>query len=324
MTDNREVGPACSSIREYSSEELFGDTKKTSIDCPPPSVCPSDDKRQPPVPRKKPVKSTPIKRPQSLVSMVYAKLFAMSKRSILSSDTPRIPRSAFRRKTLLDQPVSNEMVLKPWKHTDEFTKLAAAAAPLYEMARARSWELKTFTLVLNKPLSDRLDNGDATALEYVRDQMTRLVHEAINSRAEFLYGVEKAPEALADKSSRRRWHLHGLIIGPTGFAATGKTALRTRLKAIKGEADADLRFDTPGASIGRDQMSSARGWCFYSVKNGMSVAIAPSLQNKYDLPPGKHTFISSTLKREAKRWHEARLQGQLVSELVAGAPERYV
>ncbi|MGE1074433.1 hypothetical protein ACQJ22_17905 [Pseudomonas fragariae (ex Marin et al. 2024)] len=144
-------------------------------------------------------------------------------------------------------------------------KLAAAAAPLYEMAKARSWELKTFTLVLNKNLSDRLDNGDPTALEYVRDQMTRLIRETVDPRAEFLYGVEKAPQELADESSRRRWHLHGAMIGPAGFAATGKTALRMKLQSIKGEADADLRFDTPGASIERDQRASVLCWCFYSV-----------------------------------------------------------
>ncbi|WP_313043365.1 hypothetical protein [Pseudomonas sp.] len=260
---------------------------------------------------------------QSLVSMVYAKQFAMSKSSILSTATPNTPGSIYRRKTLLDQPVPNEMKLKAWKHTDEFTKLAAAAAPLYEMAKARSWELKTFTLILNRNLSDRLDSGDSTALEYIRDQMTRLIRRTVDPRAEFLYGIEKAPEALADKSSRRRWHLHGAMIGPAGFSATGKTALRTKIQSIKGEADADLRFDTPGASIERDQRASVLGWCFYSVKNGLSVEIKPSLVHKYELPPGKHTFISSHLRREAKRWHEARLGGELVSELLAGAPELY-
>ena len=153
--------------------------------------------------------------------------------------------------------------------------------------------------------------------------MTRLIRAAVDPRAEFLYGIEKAPEVLADKSSRRRWHLHGLMIGPMGFSAPGKTALRTKLQAIKGEADADLRFDTPGASIERDKRPSTLGWCFYAVKNGMSVAIKPSLVDDYDLPPGKHTFISSQLKREAKRWHEDSQQGKLVSELTAGAPGLY-
>lgn len=272
---------------------------------------------------KKPVKFRPSKTTQSLVATVYAKEFAMSKRRILSTDTPHLPRLGYKRKHLLDQPVPNEMELKAWKHTDEFKKLAAAAAPLYEMAKARSWELKTFTLTLSKQLSDRLDNGDPTALEYVRDQMTRLIRETVDPRAEFLYGIEKVPEALAEKSSRRRWHLHGAMIGPVGFAATGKTALRMKLQSIKGEADADLRFDTPGASIGRDQRASVLGWCFYSVKNGLSVEMKPSLEDEYQLPPGKHTFISSQLRRETKRWHEARLRGELVSELIAGAPSVY-
>jgi len=134
---------------------------------------------------------------------------------------------------------------------------------------------------------------------------------------------KKAPKELADKSSRRRWHLHGLIVGPKGFAGRGKTELRTKLRAIKGEADSDLSFDTPGARIERAQKSAALGWCFYSVKNGMSVLINPSLAGEYDLAPGKQTFISSQLKREAKRWHEGRLQDKLVSELVAGAPRLY-
>jgi hypothetical protein len=323
MTASREAPPECTTEPERSSVALSGDLGIASAETPTAVACCLDDKRQPAGLRKKPVKSQPIKRPSDVVPLVHTKLLAMSKRSILSTDTPHIPGSAFRRKTLLDQPVSNEMELKPWKHTDEFTKLAAAAAPLYEMAQARSWELKTFTLMLSKQLSDRLDNGDATALEYVRDQMTRLIRETVDPRAEFLYGVEKAPEALADKSSRRRWHLHGLMIGPVGFAAPGKTTLRTKLQAIKGEADADLRFDTPGASIERDQRPSVLGWCFYSVKNGLSVAIKPSLEQDYDLPPGKHTFISSQLKREAKRWHEGKLQGKIVSELIAGAPSHY-
>lgn len=323
MTTSQRSTSASSDGSESLTEALRGMTREPSARCVSETRSPyretggSDDHG------KKPVKCRPTKTGQSLVSMVYAKEFAMSKRSILSTDTPHLPRSGYRRKTLLDQPVPSEAELKAWKHTDEFKKLAAAAAPLYEMAKARSWELKTFTLILSKQLSDRLDNGDPTALEYVRDQMTRLIRETVDPRAEFLYGVEKAPEALADKSSRRRWHLHGAMIGPAGFAATGKTALRLKLQSIKGEADADLRFDTPGAKIERDQRVSVLGWCFYSVKNGLSVEFEPALQHEYDLPPGKHTFISSQLRREAKRWHEAKLQGKLVSELIVGAPELY-
>lgn len=323
MTISQRSTPASPDLPESLTEALNGMVRKPSSQCVLETQSQyretgvSDDQG------KKPVKFRPTKTGQSLVSMVYGKEFAMSMRSILFKDTPHLPRLGYRRKTLLDQPVPNEMELKAWKHTDEFMKLAAAAAPLYEMAKARSWELKTFTLILNKNLSDRLDNGDSTALEYIRDQMTRLIRRTVDPQAEFLYGLEKAPEALANKSSRRRWHLHGAMIGPAGFSATGKTALRTKIQSIKGEADADFRFDIPGASIERDQRASVLGWCFYSVKNGLSVEIEPSLVHEYELPPGKHSFISSQLRREAKRWHEARLRGELVSELLAGAPELY-
>lgn len=270
--------------------------------------------------KKKAVNFRRSKTSQSLVSMVYAKQFAMSKRSILSTATPNTPGSIYKRKTLLDQPMPNEVELKAWKHTDEFTKLAAAAAPLYEMAKSRSWELKTFTLILNKNLSDRLDNGDNTALEYIRDQLTRLIRRTVDPRAEFLYGIEKAPEALAENSSRRLWHLHGLMIGPVGFSKPGKTALRMRLRAIKGKADSDLMFKTPGERIGADPQAAARQWCVYAVKNGLTVELNPLLAARYELPAGKPTFISSVLRREAKRWHAGKLKGLKVSELIAGAP----
>lgn len=269
---------------------------------------------------KKPVKCRPSKTPQSLVATVYAKQLAMSKRSILAKQTPRTPGSVYKRNTLLDQPVPNVMELKAWKHTDEFTKLAAAAAPLHAMAKARSWELKTFNLVLNKNLNDRLDNGDSTALEYIRDQLTRLIRRTVDPRAEFLYGIEKAPEALAENSSRRLWHLHGLMIGPVGFSKPGKTALRMKLRAIKGDADSDLMFKTPGERIGADPQAAARQWCVYAVKNGLTVEVNPLLAARYELPAGKPTFISSVLRRETKRWHAGKLKGLLVSELIAGAP----
>jgi hypothetical protein len=276
-------------------------------------------KRQPAEMRKKPVKSRPLKSPLNIVSLVHAKEFAMTKRSILCTHIPH--GSVTRRKTLLDQPVPNEVKLKPWKHTDEFTKLAGAAAPLYWMAKTRGWELKTFTLILSKELSARIDGGDSSALEYVRDQMTRLIPETVDPRAEFLYAIEKAPTALTDESSRRRWHLHGLMIGPVGFSKPGKTALRMKLRAIKGEADSDLMFHTPGAKIEANQRASAMRWCVYAVKNGLSVKIDPNLAGDYDLPPGKQTFISSQFKREARRWHESKRQGKLVSEIIAGASE---
>jgi hypothetical protein len=245
----------------------------------------------------------------------------MHKRSILGNKTPLIPESKMRAKTLLDQSLPTEEKLKPWRDVDESTKLVAAATPLYQIAKSKGWELKTFTLILNKKLSDRIDNGDATALVYIRDQLTRLVPEAVGAGAEFLYGIEKAPAALANESSRRRWHLHGLIIGPAGFSASGKTPLRRALQAIKGEADSDLMFQKPGAKIERDPRSAAMCWCFYAVKNGLSVQINPALVGAYDSPPGKQTFISAQLRREAKRWYTGKMAGLTVPELIQDAPE---
>ena len=269
--------------------------------------------------RKKPVKKPPIKKPSSVGGAAYAKGLAISKRSILGKHPSSFPGSVYKRKTLLNQSVPSEEQLKPWKHTSEFTKLAVAATPLYRMALARSWELKTFTLILSKELSDRIDNGDRQALEYIRDQMTRVVRSTVDKRAEFLYAVEKAPAALADESSRRRWHLHGLMIGPEGFSKSGKTKLRLKLRTIKGEADSDFMFKSPGEKIGADPQSSARTWCVYSVKNGLSVELDPLLAKEYELPAGKPTFISALLRREAQRWHMGRLNGRTTPELIADA-----
>lgn len=272
--------------------------------------------------RKKPVKKPPTKKPSSVVGAVYAKGLAKSKRSILGKHPSSFPGSVFRRKTLLNKPVPNEEQLKPWKHTSEFTKLAVAATPLYRMALARSWELKTFTLILSKEFSDRIDNGDRQALEYIRDQMTRIVRSTVDKRAEFLYAVEKAPAALADESSRRRWHLHGLMIGPEGFSKSGKTQLRLKLRTIKGEADSDFMFKSPGEKIGADPQASARTWCVYSVKNGLTAELDPLLAKEYELPTGKQTFISSALRQETERWHKGRMSGLTTLELIAGAPGR--
>lgn len=178
--------------------------------------------------RQKTVKKRSTKGPSTVVAAAHAKQFAISKRSILRNSSSLSSQANHRANTLLDQPLSGELTLKPWKETrDEFIKLAAAAVPLYWMAKRRDWELKSFTLILNEELSGRLDDGDASALEYLRDEMTRRVRAALGDGAEFLYGIEKAPVALSDSSSRRRWHLHGLIIGPAGFALQGKdTPLR--------------------------------------------------------------------------------------------------
>ena len=271
--------------------------------------------------KQKTVKPRPVKKPSSVGAAVHAKEQHIHKRSILTNDSPHLPQRRMRAKTLLNQPIPGEAILKPWKQADEYTKLTEAATPLYWMAKKKGWKLKTFTLILSKELSDRIDNGDKTALEYIRDQLTRLIPRAVGAGAEFLYGIEKAPAALTDESSRRRWHLHGLIIGPAGFSATGKTPLRMALQAIKGEADSDLMFQAPGEPIERDPRHSAIRWSFYAVKNGLSVQINPALAGAYELSPGKQTFISAQLRREAKRWYSGRIAGLTALEIIQDAPE---
>ena len=154
-----------------------------------------------------------------------------------------------------------------------------------------------------------MDEGDSTVFEYVRDQMTRQITRALGPGTEFLYGMEKAPLALSEASSRRRWHLHGLIAGPEGFSALGNTPLRKALRGLKGEANTDLMFQTPGEKIERCMKASVMSWSFYASKNGLSVQLNPALSDSYNLPTGKQTFISAALKREAKRWHEGKMKG---------------
>ena len=322
MTALQETNYTAASVSERLSNELSNQhTKELAVPIIPSEVSRSSNRKSSSV-RKKPVKTPPFKRTSSVVEAVYAKQFAIAKRSILSQHPSSFPGSAYKRKTLLDQSVSNEEQLKPWKHTSEFTKLAAAADPMYWMALARSWDMKTFTLILSEALSSRIDNADATALEYIRDQMTRIVRSSVDRRAEFLYAIEKAPTALADESSRRRWHLHGLMIGPEGFSKSGKTKLRLKLRTIKGEADSDFMFKSPGEKIGADPQASARTWCVYSVKNGLTVELDPLLAKEYELPTGKQTFISSALRQETERWHKGRMSGLTALELIAGAPDR--
>lgn len=274
-----------------------------------------DEKREP---EQKPVKQQPSKGYPSTVAAAHAKQLAISKRSILSNSSAFSTLPNRRANTLLDQPLQGNMDLLPWKKTkDEFIKLAAAAIPLHWMAKCRGWELKSFTLVLSESLSSRLDDGDASALEYLRDEMARRVPAALGSGAEFLYGIEKAPVVFADKSSRRRWHLHGLMIGPAGFASPGKnTPLRRALRPIKGEADADLMFQSPGEKLDLDKRSSAIRWCFYAVKNGLTLQLNPALAGAYESPPGKQTYISTQLRREAHRWHDGALVGMTAPELI--------
>lgn len=317
MTTEREIAPTPSLEQDHLSGELIGSFAASL----PRAAQGADDSGFTLPPKQKTVKTRPIKKPSTTGAAVHAKEFAMHKRSILRNSTPHTPRSKMRAKTLLNQPLPTETTLKPWRQADEYTKLAEAATPLYWMAKKKGWELKTFTLILSKELSDRIDNGDETALQYVRDELTRRIPKAVGAGAQFLYGIEKAPAALADESSRRRWHLHGLIIGPAGFSAMGKTPLRIALQAIKGEADSDLMFQAPGDQIEQDPRHSAIRWSFYAVKNGLSVQINPVLAGAYELPPGKQTFISAQLRREAERWHRGREAGLTLSELIHDAPK---
>lgn len=317
MTTEREIAPNPTLEQDHLSGELLGSFAASL----PRAAQGADDSGFTLPPKQKTVKTRPIKKPSTTGAAVHAKEFAMHKRSILTNSTPHNPGSKMRAKTLLNQPLPTETKLKSWRQADEYTKLAEAATPLYWMAKKKGWELKTFTLILSKELSDRIDNGDETALQYVRDELTRRIPKAVGAGAQFLYGIEKAPAALADESSRRRWHLHGLIIGRAGFSATGKTPLRMALQAIKGEADSDLMFQAPGEHIERSPRASAICWSFYAVKNGLSVQIKPELADAYDLPPGKQTFISTLLKREAKRWYSASLAGLSVPTIMASAPE---
>ncbi len=316
MTTEREIAPTLTLEQEHLSDALT-DSVAASLSL---AAHGADDSGLTLPPKQKAVKTRHIKQPSTVVAAVHAKEIAMHKRSILTNNTSHTPRSKMRAKTLLNQPLPTEAKQKPWKQADEYTKLAEAATPLYWMAKKKGWELMTFTLILSKELSDRIDNGDETALQYVRDELTRRIPKAVGAGAQFLYGIEKAPGALADESSRRRWHLHGLIIGPAGFSATGKTPLRIALQAIKGEADSDLMFQAPGEQIERDPRHSAIRWSLYAVKNGLSVHINPALAGAYELPPGKQTFVSARLKREAQRWHEGRIAGMSFEELLQQAP----
>lgn len=269
-------------------------------------------------PKKKSVKNTTTKRASNAVAITYCKEVTNAKRSILGKTYSTSVAIGDRAKTLLDQPLPTYSELKPWKLTDDLTKLSAAAAPLYFMARERSWELKTFTLILNAELSTRLDAGDSDALEYVKDEIARRIKKKIPD-TEFLYAFEKAPAKLSDPISRRRWHLHGLIIGPVGFSSPGRhTPIRKALASLKGEADSDLMFKSPGDKHTSAQ-SGALKWSIYANKNALTVEFAPDTAPEYVLPPGKSTYISTELRREAKRWHDGTLKGKTARELMASS-----
>lgn len=317
MSTKREIAPTPTLEQDPLSDELTGSFSASLSR----AAHGADDSGLTLPLKQKPVKPRPLKQPSTVGTAVHAKEFAMAKMIMLTNNNPHLPERGVKAKTLLNQPIPSETMLKPWRQADEYTKLAAAATPLYWIAKKKGWELKTFTLILSKELSDRIDNGDETALQYVRDELTRRIPKAVGAGAQFLYGIEKAPAGLADESSRRRWHLHGLIIGPAGFSATGKTPLRMALQAIKGEADSDLMFQAPGEQIERDPRHSAIRWSFYAVKNGLSVKINPALAGASELPPGKQTFISAQLRREAKRWYSGRIAGLTALEIIQDAPE---
>lgn len=259
-------------------------------------------------PAQKPVKKNLLQYTSTQGAAVHAKELAMYKRSILSNNIHN-PTQKLKANTLLNQPLPTETALKPWRDTSEFDKLATAAVSLYWIGEKEDWELKSFTLIFNEKLSSDMDDGTAEAFEYARDQITRAIKKALGSEAQFLYGIEKAPATLAAEGSRRRWHVHGLIVARKGFSNPGKTPLRKALQGIKGEADTDLMFKTPGEKIERSARASAMSWSFYASKNGLSVQINPALSDSYNLPTGKQTFISAVLKREAKRWHEGKMKG---------------
>lgn len=269
-------------------------------------------------PKKKSVKKTTTKSTSSAVAITYCKQVANGKRSILGKTYSASVAVGDRAKTLLDQPLPTYLELKPWKLSDDLTKLSAAAVPLYFMARERSWELKTLTLILNAELSTRLDAGDSDALEYVKDEIARRIKKKIPG-TEFLYALEKAPAKLSDPISRRRWHLHGLIIGPVGFSSPGRhNPIRKALASLKGEADSDLMFKSPGAKHTSAQ-SGALKWTIYASKNALTVELAPDTAPEYVLPPGKSTYISTELRREAKRWHDGSLKGKTARELIGSS-----
>lgn len=252
----------------------------------------------------KPVNFGTPKNASALVTTVLSKQFAMAKTSILGKNTGNTLQSNQKPHTLLEVIQPKTFVFRPWRDTDDNHKLMLAVAPLLDRAAELNYVCKTFTLILNGRLSRRLDQGDQSAPEHIRDQMVRKVREALGVDAWFLYAIEKTPAALSDDGSRRRWHLHGFIIGPINFAAQGQTKLRRALRLIKGDADSDLMFSNPGSAIGREGFISALGWASYCAKNRLSVLDDPKLEDLYDLAPGKATYISSGLLRRTRAHYD--------------------
>lgn len=154
-------------------------------------------------------------------------------------------------------------------------------------------------MVLNEKLSKRLDAGDKGAIDYIRDQMCRQIKKELDPEAWFLYAIEKAPVLLSKPNSRRRWHLHGQIIGPVGFSEQRTGPIRDALSSLKGEAKTDLMFSQP-----MEGFQSVIRWAVYCAKNELSVLKDSDLESHYDLLPGKSTYIHRDLLRATREYYE--------------------
>lgn len=259
----------------------------------------------------KPVNSGVMKVASKLGATVRAKQFAMAKTSILDKRDNTSQGGLQRVHTHLEQPLPKTHTFKTWRETDDNTKLMLAVDPFLNQAAALGYEVRTFTLILNAKISKRLDDGDSKALSYIRDEIVRGERRALGASL-FLYGIEKAPKGLARNDSRRRWHIHGLIAGPAGFDAPGKTPLRKAWRSLKGEADSDLMFKPTGMAPEGGTFQDALRWAVYSSKDSHSVQLDPSIADRYDLPPGKATYISAKLRKATQQHHET------IRRLIAG------
>ena len=223
----------------------------------------------------------------------------MAQTSILSSNPSNALITDKKPKTLLEKVLPKTFTFLSWDQLGEVDKLMLAAGPLVNKAAELGYECKPFTLILNKKLSKRLDDGDSAAPGYIRDQMGRQVSKELGPDAWFMYAIEKAPVELSNDNSRRRWHLHGLMIGPAGFSAQRIAPIRRALQSLKGEAASDLMFSEP-----REGFQSVLRWAAYCAKNEMSVLEEPGLSGFYDLLPGKATFIHRQLLRQTRNHYE--------------------
>lgn len=215
---------------------------------------------------KKSVKFNPLKQGSTLRTLVLSKQFSMAQTSILGSNTSNSLITGREPKTLLNQSIPKLHAFLSWKKTVESDKLMHAAIPMLSKAAELGYECKPFTLVLNEKLSKRLDAGDKGAIDYIRDQMCRQIKKELDPEAWFLYAIEKAPVLLSKPNSRRRWHLHGQIIGPVGFSEQRTGPIRDALSSLKGEAKTDLMFSQP-----MEGFQSVIRWAVYCAKNELSV-----------------------------------------------------